>query len=270
MASVTFAPAVGGDGSTVDDTDNPSTGLRGGGHRTRFVPALAQVVAVAQVVVTKAADAIAAALAAASSAAAAAGSAGVAAGFTATSATSLTVGTGTQTLTVEAGKQFQAGNPIQLIKAGDPAVTMYGDVASYDVATGELVVAVSYTTGAGTSASWKVSICGPRGTIGNTGPAASTAFADTSSTTAALSAGNRYRLTARVTAGTLAPSPGVGGSPIEIETAVDASVNYHTFTPSGAETVKVGGVAGSPWLFDCLPGQIVKLIPIAGGWEQGN
>lgn len=270
MASVTFPPEVGGDGSTVDDTDSPTTGLRGGGHRVRFVPALAQVVAVAATAVAAAATAVTKAAAAAASAAAAAGSAGVAAGFTATSATNLTVGTGTQNLTIEVGKQFQAGNPIQLIKAGDPSVTMYGDVASYDVATGALVVAVSYTTGAGTSASWKVSICGPRGTIGNTGPAASTAFADTSSTTAALSSGNRYRLTARITAGTLAPSPGVGGSPIEIETATDASTNHHTFTPAGAETVTVGGVAGTPWLFDCLPGTIIKLIPIAGGWEQGS
>ena len=51
MASVTFPPEVGGNGSTVTDDANPTTGLANGGHRARFVPALAQVVAVAQYVV---------------------------------------------------------------------------------------------------------------------------------------------------------------------------------------------------------------------------
>lgn len=54
MASVVFSTDVGGDGSTVTDDGNPSTGLALGGHRTRFVPALAQVVAVAQFVVSTA------------------------------------------------------------------------------------------------------------------------------------------------------------------------------------------------------------------------
>ena len=56
MASVTFPPEVGGNGSTVTDDANPTTGLANGGHRARFVPALAQVVAVAQHVVDTAQD----------------------------------------------------------------------------------------------------------------------------------------------------------------------------------------------------------------------
>ena len=46
-----FDPAVGGNGLTVTDDGNPTTGLDNDGHRARFVPALAQVVAVAQHVV---------------------------------------------------------------------------------------------------------------------------------------------------------------------------------------------------------------------------
>lgn len=60
MSSVFFDLAVGGDGSAVTDDSNPSTGLANGGHRTRLVPAMAQVVAVAGFVVNKAADAAAA------------------------------------------------------------------------------------------------------------------------------------------------------------------------------------------------------------------
>lgn len=56
MASVTFPPEVGGNGLTVTDDANPTTGLANGGHRARFVPALAQVVAVASHVVDTAQD----------------------------------------------------------------------------------------------------------------------------------------------------------------------------------------------------------------------
>ena len=56
MASVTFPPEVGGSGLTVTDDANPTTGLANNGHRARFVPALAQVVAVARYVVNTAQD----------------------------------------------------------------------------------------------------------------------------------------------------------------------------------------------------------------------
>ncbi|WP_417788231.1 hypothetical protein [Stutzerimonas xanthomarina] len=46
MASVTFPPELGGDGSTVTDDDNPATGLGNDGHRERFIPALKNAVAV--------------------------------------------------------------------------------------------------------------------------------------------------------------------------------------------------------------------------------
>lgn len=54
--SATFLESVGGDGSTVTGDANPTTGLANGGHRKRFVNALAQVVAVAQHVVDMAED----------------------------------------------------------------------------------------------------------------------------------------------------------------------------------------------------------------------
>lgn len=54
MASVTFPTSLGGDGSTVTDDNDPTTGLANGGHRDRFVPALEQVVAMASTAVEKA------------------------------------------------------------------------------------------------------------------------------------------------------------------------------------------------------------------------
>lgn len=54
--SVYFDSLVGGNGSTVTDDSNALTGLDGGGHVERFVPALSQVVAVAKYVVDFASD----------------------------------------------------------------------------------------------------------------------------------------------------------------------------------------------------------------------
>lgn len=57
MSSVTFPVDLGGDGSTVTDDDNASTGLANGGHATRFVPALSQTVVMAQTAKTAASQA---------------------------------------------------------------------------------------------------------------------------------------------------------------------------------------------------------------------
>jgi hypothetical protein len=70
--SVTFSTEIGGDGSTVTDDDNATTGLRDGGWRTRFVPCFTNQVSIANYVVTKAGEAAASQTAAGSSATAAA------------------------------------------------------------------------------------------------------------------------------------------------------------------------------------------------------
>ena len=181
MASVTFSVGVGGDGSTVTDDSNASTGLANGGHRTRFVPALAQVVAVAGHVVTKAGEADSDASAAAVSQTAAATSASnalasenaaasIAAGVLATSTTSLTVGTGSKSLTVQTGKQFASGQFCTIASVADPANYMWGQVTGYTSGTGALIVNVTTTGGSGTIASWNVSVSGSRGATGPTGP----------------------------------------------------------------------------------------------------
>lgn len=70
--SVTFDVAIGGDGSTVTDDNNATTGLRDGGWRTRFVPCFTNQVSIANYVVTQANAASASATAAGSSATSAA------------------------------------------------------------------------------------------------------------------------------------------------------------------------------------------------------
>lgn len=155
--SVTFSSAVGGDGSTVDDSNSPSTGLGNGGHRVRFVSALNNVVAVAANVVAKSASANASASAAAVSAA----SAAMTPATNASSTTSLTVGTGSKSLTIETGKNFVLGMNVLLASTASPANTMYGQVTSYTAGSGALVVNVTQVTGSGTLAAWTVSLSGP-------------------------------------------------------------------------------------------------------------
>lgn len=76
MASVYFDPALGGDGSTVTDDSNATTGLGNNGHRTRFVPALSQTVVMAGTATTKAAESAASASTASTAAATATTKAG--------------------------------------------------------------------------------------------------------------------------------------------------------------------------------------------------
>lgn len=108
------------------------------------------------------------ATAAAGSATNAAGSATAAQGYlapvSATSTTSLTVGTGTQSLTVEAGKPWAPGMPVKLAVTASPTTNyMTGTVVSYNSGTGALVVNVTTVAGSGTYAAWTASLAGGGG-----------------------------------------------------------------------------------------------------------
>jgi len=176
MASVTFPPALGGDGSTVTDDTNATTGLANGGHRARFVPSLGQAVAVmsggvaaaqakvdlAAAQVTLATNQANAAAASQSAAAASAASAVNAPGTSATSTSSLVVGTGSKSLTVQTGKAFVVGQPVMIADSANPSLNwMAGNITAYTSGTGALVVDVVWIRGSGTIASWVVSLSAP-------------------------------------------------------------------------------------------------------------
>lgn len=158
MASVTFPAGVGGDGSTVSDDANPTTGLANGGHRTRFVPALAQMVAVAQNTVTQATNAASSATAAATSATSAINSPGT----QATSTSSVAIGTGSKSLTLaQTGKAFVVGQYVQIVSTASPTNWMVGAITAFTSGTGAMTVNVITTGGTGTIASWTVTHATP-------------------------------------------------------------------------------------------------------------
>lgn len=169
MATVTFPPALGGDGSTVTDDASPTTGLANGGHRERFVPALAQAVAVMSGAVTQANAALGGASAANNSAIAAAASAASAInapGTSATSATSLTVGTGAQALTLsQTGKAFVVGQWVSLSDLSLVGRWMAGQITAFNSGSGAMTVQVVQSNGSGASTTWAVAPTPPVATI---------------------------------------------------------------------------------------------------------
>lgn len=84
-------------------------------------------------------------------------------GYVGTSVTSLSVGTGTKTLTVEANKLYAAGQPVVIASTANPTtIYMDGRVSSYTASTGVLVVIVDVAVGSGTLTSWTITIGGAR------------------------------------------------------------------------------------------------------------
>jgi hypothetical protein len=118
MSSVTFSTTVGGDGSTVTDDDDATTGLRNGGWRTRFVPALSQEVAVA-------ANAVASATAALSSKNAAAASASTATTQASNASTSATNAANSATAAADSYDSFD--DRYLGVKTSDPTVDNDGN-----------------------------------------------------------------------------------------------------------------------------------------------
>src|SRR6266404_1209280 len=109
----------------------------------------------------------------------------------ATSTTSLTIGTGSKTLTISAGKAFQINQWVLAQETSNPANQMLGQVTAYSGTS--LTVNVTATGGSGTHADWTIVLTNspaaagyqpPVGSGNVTGPGSSTAghvatFADT-------------------------------------------------------------------------------------------
>ncbi len=104
-----------------------------------------------------------AASASASAAATSAATALAAPGTNATSTTSLTVGTGAKSLTIQTGKSLVVGMTVKIAYTTTPTTWMSGDITAYNSGTGALDVNVDSTQGSGTQAAWTVSLSAPGG-----------------------------------------------------------------------------------------------------------
>ena len=90
------------------------------------------------------------------------------------STTSLTIGTGTKTLTIEASKQFALGQTARITYNSDVNKWMQGTVSAYNATTGSLSISVDTISGSGTYAVWTVALTGSVGPTGATGATGAT------------------------------------------------------------------------------------------------
>ncbi|MCA3715069.1 hypothetical protein [Phenylobacterium sp.] len=121
---------------------------------------------------TAAASSASSASASASAASASANSALNAPGTNATSTTSLTIGLGSKSLTIQTGKAFAVGQAAVIASTANPMNQMTGVITAHNSGTGALTVNVLSINGSGTLAAWTISL---------------TALASVSLTTASLS-----------------------------------------------------------------------------------
>lgn len=102
-------------------------------------------------------------------------------GTNATSTTSISVGTGSKTITIQADKTIVATMAVKIASSASPSNWMMGEVVSYNSSTGSLVTTISSSNGSGTIASWIVTIYPPYLDRATLGAAASGANSDITS-----------------------------------------------------------------------------------------
>lgn len=189
--TVVFDTTVGGDGSTITNDSDPTTGFGNGGTLTRFFPAVGQIMAMANWVKARAYDVLGYQTAAASSATSAAASlvaaqtAQAAAANSANdalanasavlsniatsghSSTSTVLGSGSHTLITDTGKSFGRGMWLKIFN--DETHYMQGLCTAYNSGTGSITVAVKSddVVGSGTFTSWDIGV----GEMDASGPA---------------------------------------------------------------------------------------------------
>jgi hypothetical protein len=93
-------------------------------------------------------------------------------GYQATSATSLTIGTGAKVFTTQAGLAYTVGARARAASNATPTNWMEGLVSAYSGTS--LTVNVDLTNGSGSAADWNINLSGQQGTTGPQGPAGPT------------------------------------------------------------------------------------------------
>lgn len=81
------------------------------------------------------------------------------------STSSVAIGSGSKSFTAEIDKLLQIGQWVNVASAANPANFMFGQVTSYNISTGALVVNVTTVGGSGTLADWVISLS-PTGAAG--------------------------------------------------------------------------------------------------------
>lgn len=163
--TVTFA-----NGNTYNDGITGTGHLGAGGHRTQLVPMLSDcVIAVAAAVTANGTAQTAATNAAASLASVTSIAAGVV--LTTTSASSVTVGTGSKSFTLAAAINIATGQYLIVSDQSNAGNFVYGQITAWNPATKVVTIgSVAVIGGSGTISAWNASVAGAQGPTGPSGP----------------------------------------------------------------------------------------------------
>jgi hypothetical protein len=165
---------------------------------------------------------------------------GTVAGYYATSATSLAIGTGSKTLTTQAGLAYVAGARVRITSTGTPTAWMEGTITSY---TGtSMVVSSTNTSGSGTYADWAISLAGE---VGSTSATTWATLTDGATITWAAD-GSRSEQNAKVTLGgnrTLSITSPANGMAFRLLVKQDGTGGRTLTLPGGSKAAAGGGGA---------------------------
>lgn len=143
-----------------------------------------------------------------SAAASAATAASYGASLSGTSATSVAMATGAKSFTATTGRQWDTGQFLNIASSGTPADYMLVQVTSYNDGSGALVVNSLYASSGATHSDWSITLSGPKGEPGLTGPSGLTSWIRK---TSAYTAAANERISASTTGGgwslTFPPNP---------------------------------------------------------------
>lgn len=167
-----------------------------------------------------------------------------AAGLAGTSTTSIAIASGAKTFTTQAGKQWVAGQFLQIASAANSANYMHGSVTSYSGTT--LIMNITDVGGSGTKTDWVISVSGSQGTTGATGAAGTLPVSAGAGTVNAITGDYSpdLTLTDKVLCIVRSPGPNTSTTP----TFAPDGLTAHTITTRGGAPIPLGatGAVGYP------------------------
>lgn len=203
----------------------------------------AQAEANAAAAATAAATATSASASAASDAASASASASSALnspGTQATSTTSVVLGLGSKSFTIQTGKAFAVGQPVTIADNAAPGTNwMAGNISAHTPGTGAITVNVLRISGSGTIASWTIALAGP--VVAST-TLAGYGITDGVATSGDQTVGGVKTFSSRTVFGAASQEKQVAIAASNIDLALG---NYFTRTISGATSLTVSNTPAS-------------------------
>jgi hypothetical protein len=254
-------------GNTYSDDGSTPKDMQAGGFRTHLLPMVSDTMVDTAAKVAAAAHQVELAEDAAAAAAVSASTAVSGPGSNGTSTTSLTVGLGAQSLTIQTGKTLSPGMPCTIASTASPRNWMNGSIDSYNSGTGALQV---YVTNIGlvtpgtfpTLSAWTVSLSGPAAQTGVLNEQKGGAIASASTVNLDTATGNYLHLTGSVTVTAVTLAQGA-----EREITLDAAPLFtngaNLILPTGAN---VQGAAGDVVVFRGEGSSVVRVT----SWTRAN